>query len=181
MSENNLNFAISRTEGKKNCEIGKKIFLKYYLKHSKNPVDQRTYRFFTKDLFNAFAEAIIKENLELKLPNMGRIRVRARTLTFLDIHGNLRRCLKVNWKETKELWISLYPNMTPDEIKNIKNKPRIFHTNEHSFGEFYYHYWDKLTTSTKNLFFYEFVPTRWSKRNLAQIIKDPNRKIIYYG
>ena len=73
------------------------------------------------------------------------------------------------------------PDLSQEEIIKLENKKVIYHQNDHSNGEFYEHYWDKLTNTLKYKSFYVFKPSRQYSRLIAEVVKDPNRKVFYYG
>jgi hypothetical protein len=176
----NNNF-LKRGKGKKS-EVTKYDFFSYYRKHTQYTRLGRTqYSRFLKDLLIAFSETIVKENLELKLGKNGYIRIQAKKLNFLNKEGKLQKSLKPNWKKTWEYWHNQYPDLTKDEIVEIKDKKVIYHDNAHSNQEFYRHFWDKVTAKLKYKRFYRFKPSRQYSRLIAEIVKDPNRTVFYYG
>lgn len=176
-----MNNFLQRGKGKNIGSIRKKDFFKYYQDNAKlTKVDRIKYNGFLKDLLETFSIAIIKEALEIKLPQIGKIRIRTKLLNIIRPNGELSK-LKVNWKDTWEFWFKKYPGLTKEEIVKLEGKQLLYHDNEHSNQEFYIHYWNNFTTNLKYKSFYEFKPSRQYSRLLAQVIKDPNRKIFYYG
>ena len=173
--------SIQRGKGKHIGSIRKNDFYKYYQKNAKlTKVDRVKYNGFLKELLETFGRLIIEEGLELKLNQIGKIRIRTKTLNLIKPNGNLSR-LKVDWKATWDHWFSRYPNLSREEIVEIKDKKLLYHDNEHSNQEFYVHYWNNFTSNLKYKSFYDFKPSRQYSRLLAKVIKDPNRKIFYYG
>ena len=172
---------LQRGKGKNIASIRKKDFFKYYQENARlNKVEKTKYNNFLKDLLEAFSTAIVKEALELKIPQIGKLRIKSKLLNILKKTGELNR-LKVDWKATWDFWINKYPELTKEEIVKLKGKKLLYHDNEHSNQEFYIHYWNNFTSNLKYKSFYEFKPSRQYSRMLAQVIKDPNRKIFYYG
>jgi hypothetical protein len=171
-----------RGAGKINGNIKKNDFYKHYKDNAKEVVlDKPKYNSFVKELLVAFSEAIVKTGLELKINKVGKLRIRSKKLNFFDKNGKRHKSLKVNWKDTWDYWKKKYSNLSKEEIIKIKNKTVLYHQNDHTNGEFYEHYWDKLTNSLKYKSFYVFKPSRQYSRLIAQVVKDPNRKVFYYG
>jgi hypothetical protein len=171
-----------RGEGKHKGDVKKYDFYSYYRKNTKFPkLERKEYSAFLKDLLTAFSEAIVRENMELKLGKLGFIRVQAKKLHFFDKDGNRAKTLKVNWQKTWEYWESKYEGKTRDEIKQIKDKTVLFHENDHTNGEFYQHLWDKLTSIVKYRGLYQFIPSRQYSRLITEMVSDPHRTVFYYG
>lgn len=173
--------SLQRGKGKNVGSIKKDDFFKYYTEKAKlTKVNRVKYNNFLKDLLQTFSEAIVKEALELKLNQLGKIRIRTKMLNLIKPDGELGK-LKVDWKATWDNWYKKYPELTRDQIVKQEGKKLLYHDNEHSNQEFYIHYWNNFTTNLKYKSFYEFKASRQYSRLLAQIVKDPNRKIFYYG
>ena len=173
---------IKRGRGKTIGNIKKNEFYKYYKNNAKESViSQSLYNSFLKDLLIAFSESIVKLGLELKINKVGKIRIRSKKLHFFDKHGNRSKSLKVDWQSTWEYWNKKHSDLSKEEIVNLKNKQVIYHQNDHTNGEFYEHYWDKLTNTLKYKSFYVFKSSRQYSRLIAKVVKDPNRKVFYYG
>lgn len=176
------NIYLKRGKGKIAGNIKKSDFFSYYNSNAKEallPKDK--YNAFIKDLLNTFSTAIVDNNLELKITKVGKLRIKSSHLNFFKANGERSKSLKPNWKATWEFWVSKYPGLTRDEIVEIKDKKIIYHENEHSNQEFYEHYWDKATINLKFKSFYVFKASRQYSRLIAKIVKEPNRKVFYYG
>ena len=172
----------SRGAGKHSSDVKKYDFYSHYRKNTKFPkMERKEYSAFLKDLMVAYSEAIVKENMELKLGKLGFIRIQAKKLHFFDKDGNKAKSLKVDWQKTKEYWSTKYPGKTKAELKLIQNKPVIYHENDHTKGEFYQHLWDKLTSLVKYRGLYKFIPSRQYSRLITEVVKDPHRTVFYYG
>lgn len=172
---------LKRGKGKTLGNIKKKDFFKYYIKNSKEPqVTQSVYNSFLKDLLSTYSTLMVTEGLEVKINQVGRFRIRSRNLQFFRKDESFKK-LRPNWNKSWEYWHSVYPDLTKDEITQIKNKTLIYHDNEHTQNEFYEHHWDKLTNNLKYKSFYTFKAPRQYSRLIAKIVKDPNRKTFYYG
>lgn len=173
--------SIQRGKGKHISSIRKNDFYKYYQENARlTKVDRVKYNGFLKELLETFGRLIIEEGLELKLNQIGKIRIKTKILNLIKSNGDLSK-LKVDWKSTWDHWFSRYPNLSREEIVKIKDKKLLYHDNEHSNQEYYVHYWNNFTSNLKYKSFYDFKPSRQYSRLLAKVIKDPNRKIFYYG
>jgi len=119
--------------------------------------------------------------MQLKLGPLGYLRVKANKLHFFKKNGEKSKSLKVDWPTTWKMWEKTYEGKTRDEITELKGKKVVYFMNDHTNQEFYQHYWDRLTSSVKYHRFYEFTPSRQYSRLINTVVKDPNRKIYYYG
>jgi hypothetical protein len=181
MQEKNSTY-LQRGKGKTKGDIKKASFFSFYKTNAKETlVDQKTYNSFIKDLLENFSIAIVKEALELKINKVGKLRIKSNPLKFFNKSGEKYKSLRVNWQATWENWKLKYPNLTKEEITKISDKKVIYHENEHSNQEFYSYYWDKATINLKYKTFYNFKASRQYLRLIAQVVKDPNRKVFYYG
>ncbi len=173
---------IKRGKGKLTGNVKKNDFYKHYKANAKETlVNQSLYNSFLKDLLGAFSDAIVELGLELKINRVGKLRIRSKKLHFFDKNGKRCKSLKVDWQSTWDYWKSKYSDLSKEEIIKIKNKTVIYHQNDHSSGEFYEHFWDKFTNNLKYKSFYVFKPSRQYSRLIAKVVKDPNRKVFYYG
>ena len=168
-----------RTKGKNNTDISINDIYKYYSKSVDNPVDRSTFGKFYKEMFNEFSELMLLGK-QVKLHNIGEFKI-VEYKPKLIKEGKLnKKVLAPDWVKTKEYWNTLYPNKTPSELKEIKNKPLIYHENDHTRGQQYKFYWDKLTIELKCKSAYQFKPVRKVKRKLSSILKDKSKHIFYY-
>ena len=184
--EQQSNTYLKRGKGKSNVNIIKRHFFSYYNKHSKlKKVSRKAYDNFLKELLEAYSNAIVKDNMSLKVGSLGYIRIKATKGKFFNKEGKLAKSLKPNWPATFEYWHKKWPDLTRDEIVALKDKgikkKVVYFQNEHTNREYYEHYWDTSTTMVKFHRFYEFTPSRQYSRLIAKIVKDPNRKTYYYG
>ncbi len=173
---------MKRGSGKINCSFKNYHFYKNYCKRTpiKNRLDRKTYNKFIKDLLETFSQAIINENLELKLEGLGKIRIRERSSYYYLEDGTLSNSIKVDWKSTWEYWEKKYPGLTRDEILLEKDK-KVLHFENKISSQYYGFYWDKYTIQLVNKQCYAFKITKQNSIALNKSIIDPNRKIYYYG
>ncbi len=182
MDKQENNNYLKRGSGKTNGNVIKRHFYSFYNKHAKlNKLSRKAYDAFLKDLLVAFSEAIVKENLQLKLGCLGYLRVQAKKLNFFNKEGKLQKSLKVNWDATWKKWEAQYKDLTRDEIVALKNKKVVYFMNEHTNQEFYKHHWDTTTSTVKYHRFYTFTPSRQYSRLIKEVVTDPERKTYYYG
>lgn len=176
------NTYLKRGKGKAIGDVKKSDFYTFYKKKTKEKLlPKPTYNAFLKDLLQAFSEAMILENLEIKITQLGKLRIKSSKLKIFNEKGEKNKGLKVDWKACWDYWTTKYQGLSRQEIVNIKDKILVYHDNEHTEGEFYSHFWDKHTSVVKFKVFYKFEASRQYSRMIAQVVKDPNRKIFYYG
>jgi|ERR1035437_3557288 hypothetical protein len=136
---------------------------------SKNKVSRRTsgisQTIFTqicKDFNNEVIRSILREGLEFYIPEqLGTIRViRANRIDF----SNPKQRKAVDWEATE------------------KHGKVIFYEDPHTNGYWYQFRWKKASFhKIRNKEFFKFIPSSLNKRQLAKILKDPNRTIDYFN
>lgn len=171
----------------------------YYKENYNKPVDKTTFVQVCYLLNKKIANSIITESFEFKMPfRLGKLRIKTNKQKIIIKDGKLDpNKMPINWVATKELWRSLYPelswdkswNILSDELTNIPNKQLVFHENDHSNGYINRWYWDKSLANTKNHTGYIFKPVKggivngkyhYGKRGLAAWIKDDEKNNEYY-
>lgn len=128
------------------------------------------------------SDAIIKQSFEYKIPyRLGTLRIKKNKQKFKIIDGRLKPKKKmIDWYQTRYvLWERLYPGKTLVELKEIKDKPLVMFTNEHSNGEVMRWYWNKKNIVTLNYRMYTFKPVKKNRLDLAKHIKDEDRQNDY--
>lgn len=128
------------------------------------------------------SDAIIKQSFEFKIPyKLGILRIKKNKQKFKIIEGRLKpKRAMIDWFNTRYvLWKRLYPNKTLAELKEIKDKPLVMFTNEHSNGEIMRWYWDKRYNKVKHKKAYLFKPVKQNRLDLGKHIKDENRENDY--
>jgi len=135
------------------------------------------------NIWNAFIEtrmkAVIFENLELYLPyRLGSVRVRVGSDSIkIDKNGNIK--YTVDYGASVKLWQKMYSDLTPEEIKKIPKKPKVYFTNDHTDGKKLFWFWDKMTSNFKNKSVYRLDLTRKWDRMLSKKVQV-TKKIEYY-
>jgi hypothetical protein len=180
--QDNSNTYLKRGEGKIKGDVKKASFFLFYIKNAKETLlSQNVYKAFLKELLETYSTEVVTTGLELRINKVGKFRIKSSKLKFFDKNGVKYKSLRPNWKSTWEMWHKKYPELNRDQIAALTNKAVIYHENEHSDQEFYEHYWDKTTINLKFKSFYTFKASRQYSRLIAKIVKDPNRKVFYYG
>ena len=163
-----------RGKRKYKTDYGRKDLYKYYKDNYPNNVDYKTYVEVISRYWDLIIPMLIEEALEIKFPSkLGHFRVRQKEYEFkLREDGEVDKShLAVDYKKTKKYWEELYPDVLPENIKAIKDKPYIYHLNEHSDGKRYLFYWDKLISNVANQKFYKIKMIRKWKNYLSNYTK----------
>ena len=172
-----------RGKGKIPTAIGVGKCYEYYVAHSKNPVSNKVYRAILKEYYEGVINLIIFEGLSFYLPlGYGNIEIRKKkTKVVITKEGNIDSTrLPIDWKKSKALWEKLYPEKTAEEIKNIPNKPRVRHLNEHTDRYRFKIFWDNVICKFPRYRVYAFVPTRTFKNKVTEALKTyKNLQAIY--
>ena len=130
-----------------------------------------------KKLFPAIVKLMVFDSFDYRMPaRLGYIRVKKKLVEIkLDESGKVdARRLSINWKKTKQYWKELYPTLTIEEIKALKDKPLIREPNEHTGGYRMIWFWDKTTCNIKNQSAYYIDLTRGNDQILSNGIKYNN-------
>jgi hypothetical protein len=174
--------SLQRGKGKIVGNIKRRQFHAFYVKNRKEKeLSTNEYKSFLTELLNEFSNAIVTEGLELKIPSVGKIRIKSEKIHLVRKDGTMSKSLRPDWKKTWEYWFSKYEGLSREEIVALEGKKVLFHDNEHTDGEFYQHYWDKHNVQFTNNNCYKFTASRQYSRLLAKTVKDINRKVFYYG
>jgi len=125
---------------------------------------------------------MINTGNEVRVPHLGYFRViKYKPNITLDENGELvLKTVPVNYKETLKLWEKLYPNMSSEEVSEIKNKPLVYLENKHTRGYRCKFKWKKGKCKVKNKTYYGFFTIRKYNRLLNTVLKDPNFKGDFY-
>jgi len=172
-----------RGRNKVKVDYGFDDIYKWYKEESKNPLDKKIARNIIIDFNNEVLKSVVFEGHDHSLGGrLGSIRIRKFDNNLkLNKKGEIANKLKPDWPKTYELWNKKYPGKSPKELKEIKNKPLVYHLNEHTDGYVFKWYWDKITSNVKNQTAYSFEPIRTIKREAAKAWKNiPGLRDIYY-
>jgi len=155
-------------------------FYKFYKqKHKSNAVDYKTYWEIWNEFIDLRMQLIIYNNLEFYMPRRFgslAINIVGEAIT-LKSNGEVRTL--PDWGSTNKLWKDMYPGKTPEEIKQIENKPIVYYINSNVNGKIAQFVWDKSTCNFKYHTHYSFEPVRKWNRKVAEFI-NVTKTIPYY-
>jgi hypothetical protein len=166
-----------RGKGKYNSDYKAKDFYAFYVTNVSDPLPNKLFRAIFKDFAEAIMLEIIYNGYELNLPaKMGSILIMEMPYEFrLTENGEVDKSRLIpDWKKTKLKWMKLYPDKTPEEISEIKDKPIVYLENEHSDETIKRWYWDKISCNFRYQNIYRFNATRAWDRVLANANKQKN-------
>lgn len=150
-------------------------FYKHYKKTSGNKIDELLYSKIVDDLFGELMLKIIKDGFSLNLPcKFGKIEIQKKEqkITYNKDGSVNRICYKVDWGATKAYWKEVYGDLTVEQLKQIKNKPKIYCKNKYRMGFKYV----KPVKGYRGQSVVMFIPTRYWCRFLKDHLKtDPYR------
>lgn len=145
-------------------------------------IDYTTFAKVVKEFNKEVVRLMIEEGAEFKMPDrLGSLRIKKYKgkITFNEDGSIKKKRLAVNWKETWELWDKEYPGILRTHMKEIPNKPLVYHLNEHSDGYRFFPYWNKKGSNADNRKVYSFVFTSVNNRLLAAVVKGDNKPDYY--
>lgn len=147
---------------------------KSYKDSVKNPVTKEQFRKILNKFNDETTNLIINESFEFRLPyRLGYLRIKKFKLKLkLDADGKLKKsALKIDWKATNTLWKE---NEVAKEEKKL-----VYHTNQHTNGNYFKWFWDKGPSNVSNLSVYQIKMSRANLRSLAKAVKT-NEELDYY-
>ena len=144
-----------------------------------NPLEYSKFISIWKRFIELRLQMVVFENSEFHMPyRLGSIRIKiGGDSVRLKKDGTLK--LIPDWGASKKLWKEQYPGLTPEEIKAIPNKEKVYFLNEHTDGKVLHWHWDKQTSNFKNKGVYRIHMNRKWKKMLTSKIKT-TKKIEYY-
>lgn len=156
-----------------------KNYYKHYKTISSNPVSYNVFSSIINEFFEYRIQLLIFNNIDINIPyRMGSLGIRrVGDSIYLTKDGKLKYL--VDWGKTNKLWEELYKNCSPKEIKEIKDKPLVYYTNDHTNGKVYNFVWDKFTSNFRYKSYYKLTLTRKWKRLLKDYINN-SKNINYY-
>jgi len=131
---------------------------------------------FNKRIMNGIMDGYIFK-MPYRLGSLGLIQQKRRIKFNEDGTINTDN-LGVDWDRTLILWRELYPDIkNRSDYKQIKNKPIVFYTNEHTDGRIMKFYWKKKFSTLLNKSVYSFCVTQQHKTKLKDMIRsNPNKQ-----
>lgn len=150
-------------------------FYKYYKSNTTKPISSTQYGLILEDVFKELMTKVIKDAYCLTLPHkFGKLEIQKREqkITY-NKDGSLNSiCYKVDWGATKQHWKKVYGDLTLEQLKKIKNKPKIYCKNKYRMSFKYL----KNEKGYKGQSVVMFIPSRYWCRFLKDHLKnDPYR------
>jgi hypothetical protein len=143
-------------------------YFKFYKNNSEKSVDEKKFRKVIDSFNKKVSELIIEEGIDFVIPSLNfeiTIRKDKRKPTIKD--GKVINNTPVDPVATRKLW---------DNNEEAKNKKILVrYNNSHSSGYVFRIYCKKFRSSIKNKNLFKFRPIRQLKRNLAKVLKDPDK------
>lgn len=161
------------------ADYKKRDFYNFYSKKYKSKaVNYKLFWDVWGEFIDLKMQLIIYNNVDFNMPRrFGSLGVNIMN-SAITVRKDGRIITRTDFGATNKLWREMYPELTEEEIKSIRNKPRVFYTNEDSGGKIAKFVWDRSTCNFKYHSHYKFVPVRKWKRKLAEYIKQS--KTLYY-
>jgi hypothetical protein len=156
---------------KKNiCDYGMPEYYKEFKsKYPKDecPIDAKKF----KDVLSGYW-SMIADNYEVKYPiKFGYLKI-VKEKRRIKFYKGKATNLMVDWGATNKLWA--------EDPKAKEEKKLRFNTNEHTDGYMYKFWWDRRTSTVKNLSAYSFKMNRTTSRKLAAAVKSGDSSIDYF-
>lgn len=172
-----------RGAGLSNAEYVGKNCYKWYKKHHDGDdiIGSRKFNEILKEAYSEIVKLMVFENFQFKMPQkLGYLRLKKKPLVMPIKDGNVvTKYISIDWKKTKEYWEKIYPDKTPKEITEIKNKPLIRELNEHTDGYRLRWFWDKHNAVILNKEYYQFRMSRTNKQFLASSLRTVKNLNFY--
>lgn len=172
-----------RGSNKVQVDYTSKDVFKFYKDKYSGKISNKKFRKILQEYNQEILRMIVFDGLDYSMGyRLGSIRIKKFDNSLkLNEDGEIANKLRPNWDKTLKKWSELYPDKTPEEIKEIPDKPVVYHLNEHTDGVVFRWFWDKVTSNIKNQSAYKFEPVRAIKREAAKAWKNiPNLKNLYY-
>ena len=113
--------------------------------------------------FNArIYDKMIKDGFEFKLPyNLGMLRIKAIKPKIKTLNGEIiKNSYPIDWPRTRKLWEEMYSKEEMSHIRDVKDKPLVYHENDHSNGYRMIVVWDRSLIGLKGTGMYGFHPAK---------------------
>lgn len=165
---------------KHTIDVGNPEIFKHYCKVTGNPHNLTQGKYF--EIFDMYIDYVkhlmVYNSFKFTMPyRLGTVAIYGYKVKIkLMPDGSLdKRNLRIDWNATKKYWAEIYPNKTPQELKLIKNKPKLYHTNKHSDGKRYRIQWIRTTATFRFKMHYNVKPLRQFVRFIAHAIIHDKR------
>jgi len=168
------------SKGKKNSDIGKRDFLKWYKENCKNPLPESKVKHVYEDLMKGLGELISIHGEKVHIPNLGHFYVQLYRPKKLRPDGSLNLgVLPKDLKATEDLWLEKWPDKSWDEILEIPDKPIVYHRNDHSKGYMPRTMWDHKNYPIRNKRIYRFIPVTKVREQISQTMRDGDSEVLF--
>tara|TARA_R110000868_G_scaffold203994_2_gene452023 strand:+ start:758 stop:1282 length:525 start_codon:yes stop_codon:yes gene_type:complete len=150
----------------------------HYKTESVKPIAKEQHSKVLADAFEGILNLVITSAFKLKFPHkFGELEIMKKEQKIVyDPDGGINRIsYKVDWKATNSYWKTLYPDLSPTELKKLKDKPKIYCQNKYRMF-FKYHKTDAIY---KNKSVVMFIPSRTWCRKLANHLQTDPYKTDY--
>lgn len=157
----------------------KELYKFYKNKYGDKALDKKIFLSVWKRFIDIRMQMLIHLDLEFYMPyRMGSLMIKlGKNANRINKNGNYQ--FVVDYGATKKKWAELYPDLTPEQIKELKNKPLVPVFNKTTDGRRVYYKWEKVTCNFKNKSAYRFMAIRKWKRMLSNKIKTTKRNTYY--
>lgn len=163
----------------------------YKRKKPKSVINKSMYVAICKSFNLKLSEKIIKESFEYRIPHMlGFIRIKSfKQKLKVDKGKIVAKRNAINWGACLDLWERMYGSRDRVVLREIKNKPLVYHLNEHTNGYSMKWYWDKRRVKVANGALYQFKPVKggvhpsgvlYGRKGLAAWVQDEDRTNEYF-
>lgn len=141
-------------------------------KHRKQ-ITEKKFRKVLKRLNTRIVDAMLYENLMLVLPNMGTLEINKHkdSLFYEDSEGNTvmkRGNARIDFNASRNLWQTMWPDKTMEEIFLLKNKPLVHFDAIDTDGYSVTVQWDKSNCHLKCKKLYKFIFTKGNNHKLKK-------------
>jgi hypothetical protein len=133
------------------------------------------------DYIKALTDEMIYNNTEITFPFIGSFRVQERKCNYTTKDGSRLLKRRVDWKATHEMHLAKHPGLTLDEIYALPEKKKVLYFENEITGNCFYRILWRKNNVLKNRYLYSFKTSNTVRVKLVANLKDPNRKIQYYG
>ena len=158
------------SKNKFDVNIGYDDIYNHYKKTSSSSISKEKYNAVFNDVFNELMDMVIKKGYSLKFPHkFGSLEIQKKKQKIVyNTDGSVNRIYyKVDWDATKKHWKNKYGDIPLNELKDIKNKPKIYCKNKYRMKFKYIK--DDATYKSKSVVM--FIPNRKWCRELANHLK----------
>lgn len=144
----------------------------FYCKKEEEPLSRKDYLLICNKFNKFLADKILEGNSVVLPERLGILEIMGNEQKIsIDENGNVRGT-SPDWNKTLRLW---------EENPELKEKRVIiYYTNEETNKIVYKIRWKKERVYLHSKIYYNFVPRRWVKRELAKLIKSGKEYTIKY-